>query len=249
MRLRKENEEKLSTYAEDLKKANATKDKLFQVIAHDLKSPVLSILGFAEILKHDFINMSEDETKEIINMIYNSSRNHSKQLIELLEWARSLIEGIEYRKEYVKLKQECDTIIDHLTVSEKEKSLKIESEISDDLQIVFDKQILKIILRNLIGNAMKYSFREGEVKITAEKINDVVEISVIDSGIGLSKNELKKIMEDDFNESKRGTEGEKGTGIGLSLIKNYLKKFNGKLRVESEKGKGSKFTISIQEIN
>lgn len=241
----KEAEYKLHKYADDLTEVNATKDKLFRVVAHDLKSPALAILGTAELMKNEYNEIPEEEKIEIIEMLYDSSVKHFRMLRDLLDWSRSHMDGLIFKNKKICLINTVKIIKEQLQSSIQKKSIKIITDKIIDFEMVFDEEIIRILLRNLISNAIKFSFRNGQIEIAASQSDKDYQIYVIDNGVGIDENDISKILKENYSETKFGTEGEKGTGLGLSLVKNYLQKCNGKLMIKSEVGKGSEFRFLI----
>jgi signal transduction histidine kinase len=224
---------------------NASKDKFFSIIAHDLKNPFNTILGLSELLKDETKSGNLETIDEYSGMIYNSAAQTLRLLENLLEWANSQRGKISFNPIPIKLKELFNEEFSVLNDMARGKNIELKSSLFDNLTIIADKNMIKTILRNLISNAIKFTHKNGKVGVKAMAINNQVEISVSDSGIGMTKETIAKLFRIDANQSTPGTENEKGTGLGLVLCKEFIEKHGGKIWVESESGKGSTFKFSI----
>ena len=229
----------------ELNELNASKDKFFSIIAHDLKNPFNTIIGFSEMMKES-IKLNDSATFYEYTEMINTSAVQTLRLLEnLLEWANSQRGKISFIPVPVILSELINdefTMIDDMATG---KNIELKSYISETLTIVADKNMLRAILRNLITNAVKFTHKNGQVQVNARTYENQVEISVSDSGIGMSAETMAKLFRIDANISTRGTENEKGTGLGLFLCKEFVEKHDGRIWVESEEGKGSTFKILL----
>jgi signal transduction histidine kinase len=237
--------EEIKTTNNKLKELNATKDKFFSIIAHDLRSPFNSMLGFSNLLLENHRQLDENEMEEYIKVIDNSAKQAYKLLDNLLNWARVQTEGFVFNPKEQSLDKIFIEVIKLNTDNAEMKNIKLSYNLSKDINIYADSDMIEIILRNLISNAIKFTHKNGEVKINAEQDNDNVIISVSDTGIGMLQEKVQKIFDIGEKISTVGTENEKGTGLGLILCKEFVEKHGGKIWIESEIEKGSKFIISI----
>jgi PAS domain S-box-containing protein len=232
-----------------LKEANDTKDKFFSIIAHDLRSPFNSMLGFAKMLEEKFDKYDTVKKKKFIGIINKGLQDSYKLLENLLYWSRSQSGKISIRPETINLFLLSNESGEFLNQSIKNKSIKLINKIPEDIYVDAYKEMLSTIIRNLISNAMKFTLKNGEIEINAILINDdhnkFVELTVKDTGIGISKEMQYKLFEISENTSTEGTEQETGTGLGLILCKEFVEKQGGKIWVESELGKGSAFSFTI----
>ena len=229
----------------ELNELNASKDKFFSIIAHDLKNPFNTIIGFSEMMKES-IRLNDSATFYEYTVMINTSAVQTLRLLEnLLEWANSQRRKITFTPVPVNLgelvKDEF-VMVDEMASG---KNIDLKNYVNDSLTVVADKNMLRTILRNLITNAVKFTHKNGHVEVNAIPSDDHVEIAVSDNGIGMSKETISKLFRIDANLSTRGTENEKGTGLGLFLCKDFVEKHNGKIWVESEEGKGSIFKILL----
>jgi len=234
-------------YLKELEAANITKDKFFSIIAHDLKNPFNTILGFSKLLFNEYHNFSDDEKRTIIEGIKSSSENTFRLLENLLEWSR--IQTNQIKINYIKfnLTQVIGEILNLFKIQAEQKKVRIITSLTNPSVIVADANIIRTILRNIISNAIKFSYEGGNVEISTESEGGLTRISVKDFGTGLSEAEKSKLFKIDSKFKKSGTKNEPGTGLGLILCKELIDKCKGKITVESETGKGSVFSIYIPE--
>lgn len=228
-----------------LEELNATKDKFFSIIAHDLKNSFNGILGTSDLLVASSGEYNHEETMTFVDMIHTSAQNAYKLLENLLEWSMSQTGRIDYKPQDIVLKKLVTENENIWGDQAKAKDISVRSEIPEGLIVVADKNMLNTILRNLVTNAIKFTYRGGKVTITAALKNNAIEISVSDTGIGMNESTKNKLFRINEKTSMPGTEQETGTGLGLLLCKEFVEKHTGKIWVESEPGKGSDFKFSI----
>ena len=244
--------EELKTQAENLKEANeeleklnATKDKFFSIIAHDLKNPFHAITGFSDLLIRKFREMNDSKIEELINLIYITSESAYSLLENLLQWARTQTNEIKYVPETINIFQIVNENIGLLNASAKKKNISLISELEETTKAYADKQMVYAVIRNLINNALKFTKSGGEVKASSVNNDKYVEISVSDTGLGIREEDMEKLFRIDKFHSTTGTSGETGTGLGLIICSEFIKKNGGKMNVTSELGKGSTFTFTL----
>ena len=230
---------------QQLQELNSTKDKLFSIIAHDLKSPFNGILGFSEVMYHNIQNNKHDKASEQIKIINSLAKSTLTLLDNLLAWARIQNGTLEYDPLKLKLKEVIDETIDILRLNAKMKNISVTSYVSNESLIHADQNMLQIILRNLISNAIKFTDKGGSIQLFVLESPEKVEITVKDNGIGINKKAIAKLFKIDTNTSKAGTENEKGSGIGLTLCKELVEKHRGSISVESKEGKGTEFRFTL----
>lgn len=228
-----------------LKELNASKDKFFSIIAHDLKSPFLSLLGYSEILSAEYDELTEDEKKESIQSIYQLSSNSYKLLENLLQWARIQIGKIDYIPEPFNVYYEMTPALILLSQTAKNKNISIENIIDRSLFIYADKNMINVVFRNLLSNAVKFSNKGGKIIISSSEDEKSSSITVTDFGVGMDREQLENLFSIDKNITTVGTSNETGTGLGLLLCKEMIEKHGGHMTVKSEKGKGSEFSFAI----
>ena len=224
---------------------NATKDKFFSIIAHDLRNPFQSILGYAELLNKNYSKYSCEKMEELTSNLYYSTKNTYTLLENLLEWARAQLNKIKFEPRLFGFMDISNEIINSLGPNAVEKEISIKCFASEYIDVYADVDLFKIILRNLVSNAIKFSNKNGAIKIYAEKEKGNVCITVSDNGIGIDNGRKDKLFELSQTSTTKGTANEIGTGLGLILCKEFVEKHNGKIWVESELGKGSDFIFTL----
>lgn len=246
----KRNEEQLMLYTNELKELNATKDKLFSIIAHDLKNPFNALMGFSDILLREMkAGNNTGVANECAKAIYNSAAEGYDLLVNLLEWSRQQSGKIVVTPD----PQNINTIIRHnikvAGLAALSKNITISFEDNNNYIVNTDAAILNTVLRNLISNAVKYTPNNGHVEISLERQPDnSYWISVKDSGVGIEPNDLTKLFRTDIIHTTRGTNNEGGTGLGLILCKDFVSKLGGDIWVTSKVKEGTTFTFSIKDI-
>ena len=238
---RKNAEEQLIQSEHQLREANATKDKFFSIIAHDLKSPFSSLIGFSELLYEEYNQFDEQEIKEFIQQIYISSTNSLKLLDNLLQWAKSQTGRIVASPEYLNVNNLVFETIGLLKAASNNKKIKLRTDLQDGCVVLADRYMTLTILRNLLSNAIKFTYPGGDIIISSVKVKDKIRISVADNGTGISPSDQEKLFRVDQKVRNPGTNNEYGTGLGLILCKEFVEKNAGVIGVESKEGIGSVF--------
>jgi signal transduction histidine kinase len=231
--------------SDELKEINTVKDKFFRIIAHDLREPFNAIFAAVELLKDSYSEMTEEETKEIIDTIGKSIKSDFDLLENLLFWARSQSDTIEFKPESLSL---CNVLNNNIEIARSginNKNIDLQINCEADLKVIADEQMLNTIIRNLLLNAIKFTHINGNIKIDCRSDENNVVIQIADSGIGMNEETLSNLFRLDKKIVSKGTAGEMGSGLGLILTKEFLSKHNGELGVESKFGEGSSFTIKI----
>jgi two-component system, sensor histidine kinase and response regulator len=231
-----------------LRELNATKDKFFSIISHDLKNPFNSILGLSNILVEQIQEKNFDGIEEYAAIIQKSSMQAYELLVNLLEWSRTQIGRIEFSPEYIELGALINEVAELLNDSARQKSISIFKELPRNMLVSVDKAMISSVLRNLITNAIKFTHPSGQVMISADKKPDELTISISDNGIGINKETIGRLFRIDENHIALGTQNEKGTGLGLILCKEFIEKHGGRIWVESIIGKGSTFYFTIPKV-
>ncbi|TVQ14669.1 MAG: sensor histidine kinase [Balneolaceae bacterium] len=219
--------------------------KVISIIAHDLRNPFISIIGILEMIRDYFEHNQGSDIEKYIDIATESANSSLNLLDNLAAWAVSQDSDRAMHPEVIDLIEMLMDEIRIIRCSAIQKQVSLVYSIPPELSIVADEQMIKTVLRNLINNAVKYSNIGGEVKISASKENDYLEFSVQDTGIGISYEDQRKLFRKDILHSTPGTNKEKGTGLGLLLCKEFTEKHNGKIRLISEPGKGSKFIVTL----
>jgi signal transduction histidine kinase len=248
-----EQNKKLSNLVEQLSKNNlelnkliASKDKFFSIIAHDLKGPVGNLSSFLSFMTEQYENISQEEFKKDLVLLENASIKIRDLLENLLTWARSQKGDIQYKPENFNISKLIQSNVQLFESSAKNKKISIINNIPENLFGFFDYQMITTVVRNLISNALKYTNDSGSITISETEGAEFIEITIQDTGIGMSLIIVENLFKIDVKHfSTEGTGGEKGTGLGLILCKEFIDKHSGKIWVESEMGKGSKFKFTI----
>ena len=241
-------EKKMKENEASLRELNATKDKFFSIIAHDLRSPFNAILGYSDILEKQIQENDFDGIERYSQIINKSSVIAMDLLSDLMDWSCSQTGTMKFCPEDIDLVDLIKEITTLLNYSALQKSITFHTELPNYIIVSVDKAMVSSILRNLISNAIKFTKPGGEIIISTEQKPDKLIVSVADNGVGIKPKAIKKLFRIDGNYSTIGTQNEKGTGLGLILCKNFIEKHGGEIRVESELGKGSKFWFTIPEI-
>ena len=241
---RKQADAEIKKINKELTKLNAEKDKFFSIIAHDLKTPFNSIIGFSEILVEQVKEKNYQGIEQYTGIILQSSQRAMDLLMNLMEWSRSQTGKMEFNPAYfqmIELINEVELLLDDAAG---QKSIVITNTLPDNIAVYADKNMMSAVLRNLISNAIKFTHPGGEIIISVEE-KDELTVSVSDNGIGIPKERIEQLFRIDENYSTSGTLNEKGTGLGLILCKEFIEKHGGKIWVESEEGKGSIFYFTL----
>jgi len=229
----------------ELEIANSTKDKLFSVIAHDLKIPFCSLIGFMQMFCDENENFSDKRKIEIFEKLLVSSEGTLFLLENLLAWSQSQINETNLKSEAINVKSLFDECVaPYVSVAEK-KEITINQNVSQDVELIGDAASLRIILCNLISNAIKFTSRHGHVTMTAMSDEMEVTFCVADSGIGMDDSMMKRVLDSTDHISTLGTDRESGTGLGVGLCQELVNKNKGKIWVKSVVGEGSSFFISF----
>ena len=242
---RKEAELSLKESEKKFRELNSTKDKLFSIIAHDLRSPFNGILGLSELLIENFKNSETTNSEKYLRFINSSAKNTLALLNNLLNWAKSQTGQISFNPQKIDLIQIIQEIIEIKNPQAKLKNITIHIIQSNEIEIYADKNMLMLILRNLISNAIKFTKPDGNINIALTSNENQIEITISDNGIGIPKEKLKTLFNTTSNKTSLGTEYEKGSGLGLILCREFVEKHGGIIWVESEVGKGSDFKFKL----
>ncbi len=241
---------KLADSYKEIKLLNATKDKFFSIISHDLRSPFHAIMGISGILVKKFGRDDLKEHKRLLDVLNDEIKNTYQLVENLLLWSttqRELIQLLPKKENLYLFISESLTLLRPLAMN---KSIILTNKAPADFEVFADGQMLAVVLRNLISNAIKFTPNGGEVSIsacvkTSEDRKNYAEVRIKDSGIGIQPEIQSKIFTIDGNISTKGTDNEVGTGLGLILCKEFIEKHNGEIGVESEVGKGATFWFTI----
>jgi|GEM_PF-2713280 len=230
---------------EKLQLLNSDKDRFISILGHDLKTPLNNLLGLTEVLKKDLPQLTSEELLKIVDYIHQSAVLSNNLLKDILTWARSQQGKIPFNPQFVHLVQLCKNVMDVLNPSAFAKNITINLSVDEKLHVYADSNMVKSILLNLVSNAMKFTNSGGRITVSAEEFDEIVIISVSDTGIGISPGNIAKLFDISQVVSTKGTANETGTGLGLLLCKDFVEKQGGKIWVESEVKKGSHFKFTL----
>jgi len=230
---------------ENLKKLNSTKDRLFSIIAHDLRSPFNSILGLSEVLSNNVDKMSKPNMLKYIGMINISARNLCSQLDNLLEWSRTQSNNIKYKPEFLDLRLLSLNVFTLFELTAYQKKIDLICDISQSTLVFADIDTVTAVIRNLTDNAIKFTKEGGKIIVSSQKNENFVEVSITDSGVGMSCDDVKKLFCLDTVQTRRGTSDEPGSGLGLIMCREFVEMNGGKLWVKSEENVGSTFSFTV----
>lgn len=232
----------------ELEELNATKDKFFSIVAHDLRSPVSALAGFSQMLANNGNRLSPEKITAYSEELNKSAKNTLSLIENLLTWASTQMNKVDYSPDLIDAEEMINQTISQLTTVASSKKIALEKELAPDLKIFADKDHLTLVLRNLISNALKFTNEGGKVTVSTKCAADnKVEISVADTGVGMGIEKLTHLFSIEDAQSTKGTAGEKGTGLGLILCKEFIEKNGGKIEVASLQGMGTTFTITLNQ--
>jgi len=241
----KQDEERIVRMNARLQKAVAERDKFFSIIAHDLRSPFIGFLTFIRMLTERIEKLSLNEIQRLANNMKHSAENLYNLLENLLEWSLVQRGSANYSPVPCCLENMVRGNFDLMQTVALQKNVEFRCSISGDLRVLADKSMLNMILRNLLSNAVKFSRKNGVVEISAKPGDCMLQISVADDGIGMDNEALEKLFALDRMSSRKGTAGEKGTGLGLLLCREYVRRHGGEIWVRSRPGKGTVFYFTL----
>ncbi len=228
-----------------LKELNATKDKFFSIIAHDLRNPFTSIIGFSSLLVSQIETKDYDSIEKYAKIIYDSSLRAMDLLKNLMEWSQLQTGTIKFNPKYIDFNIITNNITELISDTAKQKKITIVRKLPSNLIVFADEDMVCTVLRNLISNAVKFTKPGGQVVVSAKQIEDTFLVTVSDNGIGIEKKSINKLFHIEGNHASKGTQNEDGTGLGLILCKEFITKHSGQIWVESEPGSGSTFNFTI----
>lgn len=240
-------EEEIKRYSRELEESNASKDKFFSIISHDLRSPFQGLLGLANIVTEEFDDLSKEELKEFLANINRSSKNLFNLIENLLQWSRLQRKKIEIELTTNNLYSDIYYNVNLLKPNADAKNISINVNVDKEIDIYSDSNAFNSIVQNLISNAIKYTKRGGKIDITAQENDNFIEIIISDTGIGIPEEAIPILFRIDNQHSTQGTEKETGTGLGLVICKELIEMQGGKISVKSKKEIGSSFIFTLKK--
>jgi signal transduction histidine kinase len=231
-----------------LTEAKATQDKLYSIIAHDLRNPLQFLLFSSEVLYTDYENMEEQAVHSYIGKVFKTVQNMSDLLENLLQWSMSQYGNLECRPRPILYNFLVEDMVDFFAETAEKKKIRMVIEIPENTRVNADEEMVKSVLRNLISNALKFTHPGGDITVSTREEGEFIVTSVADSGIGIPKEKMDTLFKMGLNQSSAGTSKEKGTGLGLTLCKELIEKNGGDIFVESKLGEGTAFRISLPKV-
>ncbi|HEX2962731.1 MAG TPA: PAS domain S-box protein [Ignavibacteriales bacterium] len=265
---RKEAEEKVLRYSEELRKSkeeieknavelaalnknleevNAGKDRFFSIVAHDLRSPFSALLGFTEYLSHNIDELGKDEIKDFAFRVHTSLKRIFRLVDNLLQWSTLQSGRMKFSPVYFCLNLLIKEVLDIYQVNAARKKINLNFDFESDYDVFADKNMTDTVIRNLLSNALKFTHPDGRVTIRVHDDTDDVIVAVSDTGTGISQEDMAKLFRIEESVSKAGTDKEKGTGLGLILVKDFVERNGGRIWVESQPGHGSTFKFTLKK--
>lgn len=238
-------EQKLRESEKQLRQLNLTKDKLFSIIAHDLRSPFNSIMGYSQLLRENIRKYKTEDSEKYLDYINSSARTTFNLLVNLLNWAKNQTGQTAFNPEILEMARIIEEAAELSDFSAKIKDISINFNLEEGIKIYADRNMIKTILHNLIFNAIKFTNHSGFININAETAEGYILITVSDNGTGISKKAIKNLFELATAASVNGTSNETGSGLGLVICREFVEKHGGKIWVESKVGKGSDFKFTM----
>jgi signal transduction histidine kinase len=242
---RKQAELKLKKSEKKLKNAVLLKDKYFSILAHDVRNPFNFLIGISELLQVGLDDIPKDELKSILEKIHITSKQTNTIFENLLFWARAQTGEISFNPVKLNVKDTLQENIRNLSLFAEAKNLNMTIEAMEEIYAHADENMVETILRNLSMNAIKFTKNDGSISFYAEQKNGKVQISVKDTGIGMSEEEINQLFRPEEKISQSGTNNEKGFGLGLLVSKEFVEKNKGSITVRSKKGEGSTFSFTL----
>lgn len=232
----------------ELRIINAAKNKFLSIIAHDLKNPLHTIMGYSDLLNKDYGLFTDEERRKFAGDISQSTNNLFRLLQNLLDWSKAKTGNLKAQPMEFELKRIIDNSLGVLRSMAENKKLNIEVKYDAELKLYADPQMIETVIRNLLNNAIKFTPENGHVEISALKLDNYIKISIKDSGVGLSEDDLQNLFKIDSKVKRKGTNQEDGSGLGLILCQEFVEMNNGSISVISSPGKGSTFIITLPAV-
>jgi signal transduction histidine kinase len=254
--IKEKSEEALRISEAKFRETNATKDKFFSILSHDLKSPFAAIMGMAELLEKEYTQLSEADRIMLVKELGNATRNTYDLFQELLIWSQSQRGLLDFNPIPTNLFKLCMESIEVVGAAAANKSIDINCRVEEDIFVDADHNMLSTIIRNLFTNAIKFTNQGGKIELQSQKIeamnnkgqlSSMVMVGVSDNGVGISPENIGRLLKIDDKFKSYGTEKESGTGLGLIICQEFVEKHGGTISIESEEGKGSTFSFTVPE--
>ncbi|MES2328821.1 MAG: PAS domain-containing sensor histidine kinase [Bacteroidota bacterium] len=241
----KKSQEAASKYLQELEELNTHKENVLSILSHDLRSPLAAIIGMIEHIRADYDNIEPEDAKEMLGLIHDAAKDELKMLDQLVEWARIKYASEAFTPIKIDLPDAVEKVFNTLKDVAAIKEINLYNKIDPAVSVFADKKMLQSILQNLVSNAIQYTPQEGKIIVSAETGAENITVQVKDSGEGMSQEIVEKLFTPQLNTLLKARENKKGAGIGLLLVKGFLEKNNGQIRVESQEGAGSSFYFTL----
>jgi signal transduction histidine kinase len=238
-------EHTLAESIEELREINATKDRLFSIIAHDLRNPFMTLFSLLNIIDSDVDRLRPDELREVVASIRERTSSSYQLLENLLEWSRSQADGIAFHPQPISTRDVIETVVELFRHAAEQKSIDLTVELIEGCTMNADVDMINTVVRNLLSNAVKFTERGGTVRIGASSDNGECVITVRDSGIGIAARDLEALFDVRHASRTLGTDNERGAGLGLLVCDDFVKRHGGRIEVESTVGAGTTFRVRI----
>jgi signal transduction histidine kinase len=235
----------LQSQRKNLEELNATKDKFFSIIGHDLKGPLNQLLSLSEIIQNELRLGRKDEVIKLAKVLTDSAKSARSLLENLLAWSRSQTGRINYYPEMLDMEQITQEVVQLNAQNAHQKRIKIKSSVDSETKAFADANMVRTVLRNLLSNGIKFTKQGGEIRLSAEIVNGMVVYEVADNGIGIKDEDIDKLFRIDVNPKSIGNSTEKGTGLGLILCKEFVEINNGMIWAESKWREGTTFKFKL----
>jgi signal transduction histidine kinase len=241
----KANRDQLLLSEKQLKEINASKDKFFSIIAHDLRNPFHGLVGLTQVLVEDGDSLEKERINKFHRLLYDSAKQGYQLVLNLLEWTRIQTGRLVISPERIHMARLVDDCVMLINNAAESKHIRIVTKVEPGLFAFADENMLSTVLRNLLSNAVKFSYPGNEVLVKASWVNNMAEVTITDYGLGMDKQTMDNLFKIEVSQSSAGTEGEQGTGLGLILCREFVEKNLGSLTFTSELGKGSVFCVRL----
>ncbi|MDA3860688.1 MAG: HAMP domain-containing sensor histidine kinase, partial [Melioribacteraceae bacterium] len=238
----------LNVKNEELEQLNSTKDKFFSIIAHDLKNPFNTLLGASQILKLDDGGNSEEDKKELIDIIANDTEKLYNLLENLLFWSRSQTGNLKAKVVDINLQATIFEIANLYKSSYNKKNISVDINIPKEFVVRFDEFMFNTIIRNLLSNAIKFSYYDGKILFSAKEEDNKIHLQIADSGMGIKEENISKLFDESSDYNRLGTDNEKGTGLGLILCRDFAAENGATINVTSKIDKGTTFELVSKKV-
>ncbi len=242
---RKQSEDAIKNYVRELEELNTHKESVMAILSHDLRSPLSAIIGTTKYLKDNFQKMKPDAIQEMLDLLYKSSQDELEMLDYLVEWARIKYASDVFSPTQIKLTDYINKVFDTLNETASINTINLHHDIKTDTSVFADSKMLISIIQNIVSNAIKHTDKGGEIMVSAKTKDDKIIVQVKDTGVGMSKEIMKKLFTPQMKTLSETRKKNKGAGIGLILVKGFLEKNGGEIWVESVEGEGSSFYFTL----